>query len=607
MKFPYGICDFRKIITKNFYYCDRSEHIPLLERNEFQLFLRPRRFGKSLLLSMLASYYDIAMQDQFETLFGNLKISNNPTELRNSYFILEWDFSCIDPSGTVDDIKKALYDHINSCIKNFVLDYEDLLPRKVEIKPDNPMVSIHSLISIVRMTPYPIYLLIDEYDNFANEVMMGVRYEKHKTYESLVYEEGALKTLFKTIKSSTKESLFDRIFITGVSPVVMSDLTSGYNIGENIFFEPDLNDLCGFNAQEIRTIINKITTECHLNQQDAEHAIKLMRTYYNGYLFSLDADTPVYNPTMALYFLKAFQRRCKYPRKMLDANLAMDEAKLRYISQIPGGSQMLLKLVKATTEQIEQSSADEDYIVTIIDIEDSFGIQKMISDQSQDNKFMVSFLYYFGVLTIKGLTDTGEIDLKVPNLVMKGLFIERICKMLLSEPSQRDHGILAAKQLYTCGDMEPLCTFVEEKYFKIFRNRDYRWANELTVKAAFLTLLYNDILYIMDSEKEIQRNYTDLTMIIRPDMRQFRIADILIEFKYIKLKAVKLSGKEARELSQAKLQGLDKMKTAMQEAKKQVKDYSKLLKQKYKDLRLRSYTVVALGFERLWWEEVPCL
>ena len=601
MKFPYGICDFKKIITKGYYYCDRSEHIPLLERDAFQLFLRPRRFGKSLLLSMLTNYYDIARKDQFQKIFGSLKIAANPTPLHNSYFILQWDFSCVDPSEK--DIKRALHDHINARIENFISYYENLLKKRVKISPNNALNSIQSLITAVQKNQYPIYLLIDEYDNFANEVMMGIRHERQEIYEALVYEEGALKTLFKTIKFSTKESLFDRILITGVSPVVMSDLTSGYNIGESIYFEPDLNDLCGFNEQEIKIIINKITEECSLNIQDADHAIELMRTYYDGYLFSLDADTPVYNPTMALYFLKAFQRHCKYPRKMLDANLATDEAKLRYISQIPGGSEMLLKLVKAT-EQIDQTLDHENYIVTVADIEDSFGIQKMISDHSQDNKFMTSFLYYFGILTIEGLTSKGKVQLRVPNLVMVELYIKRIREILLPVPIDRDNGIAAAEQLYEKGNMKLLCQFVEEKYFNVFRNRDYRWANELTVKTAFLTLLYNDILYIMDSEKESKRAYTDLTMIIRPDMRRFTIADILIEFKYVKLKDVQLSGKEARKLSQEELKGLKKMQTAMQEAEKQIYDYSKVLKQKYKNLRLRSYAVVALGFERLWWEEI---
>ncbi|MCP4126445.1 MAG: AAA family ATPase, partial [Gammaproteobacteria bacterium] len=332
MKFPYGISDFRKIITKGHFYCDRTDRIPLLEKGDYQLFLRPRRFGKSLLLSMLANYYDVARENQFQELFGHLKIGENPTVLHNQYYILKWDFSCVDPSGSAEDIKRALHDHVNACIQEFVLYYEDRLTREIRIDHQNAINSVQSLMSVVRMSSCPVYLLIDEYDNFANEVMMGVRRERNDIYEALVYEEGPLKTLFKAVKSSTSESLFDRIFITGVSPVVMSDITSGYNIGENIYLDPELNDLCGFRETEIEDAVRNVADECNFGKQEAVDAVSLMRTYYNGYRFAPDADQPVYNPTLAIFFMKAFDRTCKYPREMLDENLAADDAKLRYVS-----------------------------------------------------------------------------------------------------------------------------------------------------------------------------------------------------------------------------------------------------------------------------------
>ncbi len=250
MKFPYGICDFRKIVTKGYFYCDRTDRIPLLERREYLLFLRPRRFGKSLLLSMLSNYYDVAKKDEFESMFGNLKIGKDPTALRNRYFILQWDFSCVESYGDVEQIRRALHDHINACIKEFKVYYRDFLDTEIEIDPRNAVSSIKSLVTSVRMTDYPVYLLIDEYDNFANEVMMGVRRDMQETYEALVYEEGPLRTIFKVVKSSTGHSLFDRIFIAGVSPVVMSDITSGYNIAKDIYLDRKFNDMCGFTDAE---------------------------------------------------------------------------------------------------------------------------------------------------------------------------------------------------------------------------------------------------------------------------------------------------------------------------------------------------------------------
>lgn len=593
MRFPYGICDFNKIITKGHFYCDRTDCIALLEdTGDFLLFLRPRRFGKSLLLSMLQNYYDLARNERFEDLFGHLLIGRNPTPLHNQYFILKWDFSCVDPSGSADNIKRSLHDHINSCIKAFAVTYEEYLSRVIETDAQNAVNSIKSLLSATSKSGHPVYLLIDEYDNFANEVMMGVRREKKDIYEALVYEEGPLKTLFKAVKSFTDGSGLDRSFITGVSPVVMSDITSGYNIAKNIYFDPAFNDLCGFHEAEIEKAIKTIATECNLQEKDAMDALDLMRVYYNGYAFAPDAKELVYNPTLAIYFMDAFFRTCKYPREMLDANLAADDAKLQYISQVPRGSQLLLDLTIKDNRLVVSKMATR------------FGIQQMLSDKSKDFAFMSSFLYYFGVLTINGETEVGELIFRVPNLVTCGLYVERIQEMLLPEPLDRDEGVLAAKELYVKGDMEPLCEFVEQRFFKVFRNRDYRWANELTVKTAFLTLLYNDILYIMDSEKEAGRGYADLTMIIRPDMRRFKILDILIEFKYVSLKEAGLTGERGRELSNRELQAVPAMKAKMEEAKNQARQYGDALEQKYNTLRLKRYGVVSLGFERLWWEAI---
>ncbi len=593
MKFPYGISDFRKIMTKGYFYCDRTDRIPMLENTgDYLLFLRPRRFGKSLLLSMLANYYDVARKDQFQEIFGHLKIGGNPTPLHSQYLILQWDFSCVDPSGTAKDMKRALHDHVNSCIDAFLIYYEDFLDREVRVDRQNAINSIRSLTSVVRMTPWPICLLIDEYDNFANEVMMGVRRKKEELYEALVYEEGPLKTLFKAVKASTTDSLFDRIFIAGVSPVVMSDITSGYNIAKNIYLRKAFNDLCGFTGGETENAVREIAGKCGLEEQDAVSALQMMRIWYDGYRFAPDADQSVYNPTLAIHFMEAFDETCKYPKKMLDTNLATDEAKLRYVGRIPGGSQMLLDLMR------------EDHQVIISDLADRFGIREMLADQSRDSTFMASLLYYFGVLTTEGETDTGELALRVSKLVMRGLHVGRILRMLLPEPADREEGILAAKALCSEGDMGPVCRFVERTYFQVFRNRDYRWANELTVKTAFLTLMHNEGLYIMDSEKEVRRGYTDLTMIVRPDMRRFSIFDVLIEFKYVGLKKAGMTGEKARNLSDGDLMKIPVMKAQMREAEDQVRNYGNALERKYDTMRLKCYAVVSLGFERLWWKEI---
>jgi hypothetical protein len=592
MKFPYGISDFNKIITEHYFYCDRTDRIPTLESaGNSLLFLRPRRFGKSLLLSMLANYYDVAKSDSFEKLFGKLLIGKNPTKLHNKYFILELDFSCVKVSGNAHDIERALYDHINDCIIDFTVYYESYLKREVRINPDNALSSIKSLITSIRKTDYPIYLLIDEYDNFANEVMMSTR-ENTNNYEALVYGDGLLKTLFKQIKSSAGKSLFDRTFITGVSPVVMSDITSGYNIAENIYLESEFNDLCGFTEKEINDVMKKIEEECGFQRGKAEEALDIMCKYYNGYSFDYKAENKIYNPTVALYFFKKLYKNCEYPEKMLDGNLAVDEAKLEYIAGIPGGSELLMKLPENNNE------------IAIKELEERFGIKRMLEDASKDFTFMASFLYYFGVLTMAGRSSTGKRRLKVPNMLTQGLYVERIRKMLLPEPRERQEGVWAAEKLFEEGNIKPVCEFIEQHYFRVFSNRDYTSANELTVKTAFLTLLYNNILYIMDSEPETGRSYADLTMVIRPDMRQYKILDILLEFKFVHLKEVGITGEQAKNLSKKELKTLPEMQRKMKEAEEQLIKYGAALENEHKNMRLRKFAVVALGFERLWAEEI---
>jgi hypothetical protein len=162
MKFPYGICDFKKIITQGLFYCDRTHLIPELEKGDYLLFIRPRRFGKSLLLSTLLNYYDVAKADEFKSLFGGLAIGKNPTPLRNQYFVMRWDFSCIDPTGSVQDVKRAMHNHINACIEGFLQYYRDFGIQGTSVDPDDAVRSMVSLTSSIRMTGRPIYLLIDE-------------------------------------------------------------------------------------------------------------------------------------------------------------------------------------------------------------------------------------------------------------------------------------------------------------------------------------------------------------------------------------------------------------------------------------------------------------
>lgn len=478
MKFPYGICDFYKMRREEYWYLDRTEKIPLIEEaGTHLLFLRPRRFGKSLLLSTLEHYYDVARADEFDELFGKLSIGQRPTAKHHQYFILKWDFSVVDPQGDGQELKQNLHRYINNRIQDFAMYYQKYLPLPIQIEPADAIASFMSLLRAVRQTPYRLYLLIDEYDNFANELMMGSRPTDLERYTALLYGEGSLKTVFKAIKAASAGEGVDRVFITGVSPVALSDITSGYNIAKDISLEPEFHDLCGFRESELANALTGIINAHRIPEAQIEEALTMMRTFYNGYCFSYQIAAPIYNPTLSLYFLEQFQKRQQYPRELLDSNLAMDRGKIAYISTLPHGNRIILNAVS------------EESPLSLERLAHRFGVEDMLN-AAKDERFMVSLLYYFGVLTLAGQTTSGKLRFVIPNLVVKKLYIERIGEMLLPD-SDRNDSVQTIERFYNHGDIQPICEYIERRYFRVFDNRDYRWANELTLKTVFLTLLFN--------------------------------------------------------------------------------------------------------------------
>ena len=396
MKFPYGISDFRQVIGEGYYFVDRSEHICILEEIGKQLlFLRPRRFGKSLLLSMLENYYDVARAGEFEPLFGHLAIGQNPTPLHNQYLVMRWDFSMVHSHGEVGDIERSLNSHLNTELRLFAHRYRDQLALPIEMDPGDGMASLQSALAAVQDSATKLYLFIDEYDNFANEVLMGGGTGSRERYEALLYGDGMFKSLFKFIKGGAAGRGLERVFITGVSPVVLSVATSGYNVAKHISFEPAFHDLCGFWEAEVAEALDEIVRECGYPPERAGEALATMRSFYNGYAFTYDAEELIYNPTLALYYFDHFQRHCEAPRAMLDSNFASDRAKIAYVAGLPDGRALIL------------DALEEDARISIRQLEDRFGVAEMLTP-THDRTFMASLLYYLGVLTLgQEETDLG--------------------------------------------------------------------------------------------------------------------------------------------------------------------------------------------------------
>ena len=437
MKFPYGITDFKEIVTGDYFYCDRTDKIPLLEQAQSQIFIRPRQFGKTLLLSMLEHYYDVGRKNEFEEIFGNLAIGKRPTEHRNSCFILRWDLSFIETRGTTEDFRKSLVDHVNDSIRTFYNRYSESfeLP-ETRIYQDDALSSISSLGHSVQKTNIPICLLIDEYDSFANDIMLQAE-GRQKQHDAFLQREDIIKTLFKAVKASTSSTMFDRVFITGVAPLVLSDDTSGYNVAEHVYFSRSFNDLCGFRESEVREALEQLTSECDCRPALAEKASMRVRTDFDGYRFCLNNAENVYNPMMCLYFFKLFQDTREFPATMFEDNLSRDHSTLEYISRLPQGKNIVMQLSQKGQQ------------ITVDTINDRFSLQDMLRDETKDTTFLASYLYYLGILTIGGINDMGKIVLQVPNQAIQRLYVDRVHRMLLGDPGTKNSDSREDEQINT--------------------------------------------------------------------------------------------------------------------------------------------------------------
>ncbi|MEE8525720.1 MAG: AAA family ATPase [Thermoanaerobaculia bacterium] len=600
MKVPYGIADFYALRTEGYLYVDRTDRIRALEDlGKALLLLRPRRFGKTLWLRTLACYYDLRTAAEHQRLFGGLAAGGEAeTPLAHRYFVMTWDFSDIDPdppprgvnagvSSRVERIGNEIHGYLNGRVTSFVSDYREHLPCSVDVAAD-AFRTLGNLLDAIRQTPYRLYLLIDEYDNFANEVMAAA----DDDYLQLVHTDGPFKRLFKWVKAATAGQGLERLFLTGVSPVVMSDVTSGLNILENVYLYPELADLCGFTDKEVRGLLEDLEAE----QAAAERAVAwtvaeahgMVRDWYDGYRFAPGTPGGIYNPTLVLYFLKHLQRTGEYPRQMLDANLAADEGKLEYLAETAAGKEAVIEVIRGRGPlEIEQ-------------LADRFTLRSMLERPAQDASFLGSYLYYFGMLTLQGETEFRTLLLAPPNQVVRKLYVERILRFLLPLGDSRTAAVGPVRALLRSGDLEPLLDFVESTVFATLSNRDARWANELTVKTIFLTLLWDDVSYSVFSEPELGHGYADLCLLRRPDARASSLKDLLFEFKRLSLTEVGMGGREVRAADRGTLATLVPVKKALDAAEAQLEDYRRALdKSRLGAPDLRAWAVVALGFERL--------
>ncbi|MEM7539303.1 MAG: AAA family ATPase [Chloroflexota bacterium] len=657
VKFPYAVREFEKMINGNYLFIDRTHGIRFMEEwGSELLFLRPRRFGKSLWLSMMMDYYDVAKADRFEQLFGHLAIGQDPTPYHNQYMVMRWDFSRVMSHGTLEEIEADLNECINSDIKDFEVRYSDMLLSPIEINPNNARTSFANALNAVQKIGYKLYLFIDEYDNFANEMMMSVQQGMTGRYESLMTGEGLFKTFFKNLKSYGSGRGLDRTFVTGVSPFVMNDATSGANVFEHVYWFQELNDICGFYEHEVADMLTEVVDSLDIptNERASKHAeaLDIMRAYYDGSWFTTEVPPPpkippalavqldtvqpgaaqpetpqqdislpsnnrarqapsrLYNPIMVFYLLRYMQRTGEYPDEMLDHNLQADRGKLLYISQYTTGRTLM----------VEGLNAQDD--ITVAKIGTDFGAKELLASNMRRDR-LASLLCYLGALTISGRTDDRKKLLAIPNLVMKEFYAERILRMAISDTIKQDQVQVVIETLFNEGNLQPLCDFVEANLMSIYDNRDYPQFKELALKSLFIALLFDNNLYTIHSEPAVGRLYGDLLLWLKPDMHNRGFSHLLFEFKQISRNKVvpekkgdeqekrdesqpsALSGKEIRSKSRDELLAISIVKTELEGAKEQLRDYRRYLHATYGDeLNLKTFAVVGVGLERIVWDEV---
>ena len=547
LKMPYGISNYEKIINDGYYYVDKTMYIEKLENlpETNIMFLRPRKFGKTLFTSVLENYYDKNKIDSFEKLYGNTYIGKNTTKLKNSYCILRFNFSGIDTSteeATIRGFKKEVASSIEVFINRYNLEFHVNKEDEAENILDNLFKSFY-----IQKPQDKIYVIIDEYDHFANE-LLGFNPEQ---FRGLVSKNGKVRKWYEILKKGT-ETVVDRIFITGVAPITLDSLTSGFNIGTDITQDEEFNEMIGFTEEELKEILKN--QEISLKEQ--EKIIPIMKENYDGYKFCLKAKNQIYNSNMCLYFLSRYIRLGEIPDKLIDTNIASDYSKIGKMLDLCKGENRL--------EILRKTVQGEPIVNTIIE-----KFNPAIEFTEND---MISMLYYLGYLTISGEL-VGIPELTIPNKVMKEIYADYFMQMMDKEAEFRIDNNANQEILIQLAKEGRIDKIVEilKIYLNNLSNRDLIKFDEKYIKLIFYCIAMNIKAYSTKSEMEVNRNYPDILLVPRDSSKGYKA--VMVEFKYIKKGEV------------AKLE--DKQK----EAREQIERYSSF--EDIKDIQgLRKYTIV---------------
>ncbi len=544
-RIPYGRCDFVQIIEQNNYYVDKTMYLPVLEDEAVNLiFIRPRRFGKSMFLSMLHAYYDCRTKDKFQDWFGNLWVGKHPTPLQGRYQILHLDFSQV--GGDIEHLKENFNFYLGVQLDGFVRYYDEAYSDMIKqtVYGTNEAGGKLAIIqNEAKAKSYPLYLIIDEYDNFTNTVLNE---KGEKVYWAMTHAEGFYRDIFKKFKGS-----FERIFITGVSPVTLDDVTSGFNIGWHISTKPEFNQMLGFSTEDVYEAfhyyksVGKLPTDL-----DVEKVINEMKPWYDNYCFSEDAlhsQSKVFNCDMVFYYLRNYLSRGEAPKVMVDPNTKTDYAKMKKLLQLDKLDGDRKGLIRTIAENGE----------IVAELYETFPANKIT-----DPKVFPSLLFCYGMLTIKG-TRGAKLVLGIPNNNVRKQYYEYLME-LIDTKAVVDTNLLTDYYYDMAyeGKWRDALQYMADTYAQISSVRDGIEA-ERNLQGFFMAYLNLNAYYYTAPELELNHGYCDFFLL--PDLTHY-------PSKHSYILELKLIPKKEKGMSQEVYE--TKIAEQWDEAEKQINRYA---------------------------------
>ncbi|ETR67291.1 MAG: AAA-ATPase-like protein, partial [Candidatus Magnetoglobus multicellularis str. Araruama] len=463
IKLPYGISNFNRLVRDKYYYIDKTKYIEQLEENPepYIFFLRPRRFGKSLLVSQLRYYYGLEHKDQFDHIFGNYYIGKHPTPGANKYHVLHFEFSRID-TRSEDSTLYGFLNNVKIGIEAFIKTYPLISKTKTKeiLSHNSPNIMLMALFQAY--SECNLYVIIDEYDHFANEILAF----NFDTFSSFVSENGFVRKFYETIKAATADGIVEYFFGTGVTPITLDSMTSGFNIAKNFSTQKNLNEMSGFSQHEVKQLIEHV-----LPKQNSDNILENIKNLYNGYLFSRHAIERVYNPDMVLYYLSEYQSNNLPPDELIDTNIASDYGKIKklFALQKPFRNSQVLEELMTSGE-------------TPATLTPQFSFERDFNR----NDF-VSLLFYLGLISIKD-DHLDALIFSIPNYVIKSLYRSYFIDFIKSEQHLEFETAdvqNAIRNLAQHNTLDPFIRLVENA-LKTMSNQDFKKFDEKYIKALFV-------------------------------------------------------------------------------------------------------------------------